>query len=146
MNKIIILVVVVVLVGVGAYVFFGRSEPAPVNLNTNTTTNTNTDTNANKTIDENKGSQKIFDISSKKFEFSVKEMRVKKGDTVTVNLSSSDGLHDWVVDELNARTTQINTGEKTSVTFVANTVGTFEFYCSVGSHRQMGMKGTIIVE
>lgn len=140
MNKIIILVIVLVLVGVVAYVFFNRSEPVPVP--TDTTINQNTDTSTT----AKQETQKTFDISSKKFEFSIKEMKVNKGDTVTVNLTSSDGLHDFVVDELNVRTAQIKTGEKTSVTFVADTVGTFEFYCSVGSHRQMGMKGTIIVE
>ena len=27
-----------------------------------------------------------------------------------------------------------------------NQTGTFEYYCSVGNHRAMGMKGTLIVQ
>jgi uncharacterized cupredoxin-like copper-binding protein len=32
------------------------------------------------------------------------------------------------------------------VQFVADKTGTFEFYCSVGNHRQMGMVGTLVVQ
>lgn len=34
----------------------------------------------------------------------------------------------------------------TSVTFVADETGTFEYYCSVGNHRGQGMIGKLIVE
>ena len=89
---------------------------------------------------------KEFTIEAKKFEFSVKEIRVKKGDFVRINLKSVDGFHDWVVDAFNAATKQINTGGSSSVDFKADKTGTFEFYCSVGTHRQMGMVGKLIIE
>lgn len=88
----------------------------------------------------------VFNVTGKNFEFSVKEMKVKKGDTVTVNFESTGGFHDWVVDEFKAATKQVNPGTKTSVTFVADKAGTFEYYCSVGKHRASGMVGTLIVE
>ena len=34
----------------------------------------------------------------------------------------------------------------TSVTFIADQEGSFEYYCSVGNHREEGMVGTLIVE
>lgn len=89
---------------------------------------------------------KEFAVEAKKFEFSVKEIRVKKGDFVRINLKSADGFHDWVVDAFNAATKQINTGDSSFVGFKADKIGTFEFYCSVGTHRQMGMVGKLIVE
>ncbi len=89
---------------------------------------------------------KEFTITGKKFAFNLTELRVKKGDTMTINFESVDGLHDWVVDEFSARTAQVSTGGKTSVTFVADKVGTFEYYCSVMKHRAMGMVGKLIVE
>jgi plastocyanin len=89
---------------------------------------------------------KTFNLTGKNFEFSQKEIRVKKGDTVTVNFESTSGFHDWTVDEFNAKTQQVEVGTKTSVTFVADKAGTFEYYCSVGSHRQAGMVGTLVVE
>jgi plastocyanin len=85
-------------------------------------------------------------ITSKNFSFDRTEIRVKKGDTVRVTLKNEGGLHDWVVDQFNAATSKVGAGETTSVEFVANKAGTFEYYCSIGEHRQMGMKGNLIVE
>ena len=90
---------------------------------------------------------KSFEVSAANFAYSTKEIRVKKGDTVTINFQSTGGLHDWVVDEFEgARTDQVRPGTKTSATFTADKSGTFEFYCAVGDHRAMGMVGKLIVE
>ena len=89
---------------------------------------------------------KEFTINGKNYEFDVKEMRVSEGDTVRVEFTSSSGFHDWTVDEFNAATDQVSTGKSTSIEFVANKAGTYEYYCSVGSHRLRGMVGTLIVE
>lgn len=90
--------------------------------------------------------EQVFNLDSFRFGYSEEEIIVNQGDTVTINLTSSDGRHDWVVDEFNAATEIIEEGETTSVTFVADQVGEFEFYCSVGSHREQGMVGTLIVQ
>lgn len=89
---------------------------------------------------------KIFNITGRNFSFSTSEIRVKKGDQVTINFESTDGFHDWVVQEFGAVTARVNTGGKTSVTFTADKSGTFEYYCSVSAHRAAGMKGQLIVE
>ena len=86
-----------------------------------------------------------FDISGAPFKFSVKEIRVKQGDIVRINFTNSEGLHDWVLDEFNARTKQLKAGESETVEFVADKKGTFEYYRSVGTHRPQGMAGTLIV-
>lgn len=80
------------------------------------------------------------------FSFSQEEIRVKQGDTVKITLNAIDMPHDWVVDELDARTAIAQPGETVEVEFVADEVGEFEYYCSVGQHRANGMVGTIIVE
>lgn len=87
-----------------------------------------------------------FDVTGTNFEFSVKEMRVKKGDTVLIRFSNEGGFHDWVIDEFNASTPRISEGGEAMVEFVADKAGEFEYYCSVGSHRQLGMVGRLIVE
>ena len=89
---------------------------------------------------------KEFTLDSFNFGYSETEIRVQEGDTVTINLTNSDGFHDWVVDEFDAATDKIRAGETTSVTFVADAAGTYEYYCSVGNHRQQGMVGTLVVE
>lgn len=85
-------------------------------------------------------------VTGENFSFSPNKITVKKGQTVKINFTSKQGFHDWVVDEFDAHTEQINAPNSSSVTFVANKAGEFEFYCSVGQHRQLGMVGTLVVE
>ncbi|MEX0930908.1 MAG: plastocyanin/azurin family copper-binding protein [Candidatus Paceibacterota bacterium] len=89
---------------------------------------------------------KVFNISAENFTFDVTEMRVQEGDTVTINFTVTEGLHDLVIDEFDVATPQMTANGQSSVTFVADAAGTYEYYCSVGSHRAMGMVGSLIVE
>ena len=73
-------------------------------------------------------------------------MRVKKGDTVKIHFLSVGGMHDWVLDEFSAKTPRVSEGQSADIEFQATKTGTFEYYCSVGTHRQMGMVGKLIVE
>ncbi len=89
---------------------------------------------------------KEFNITGQNFAFSQDTITVKKGDTVRINFTSAGGFHDWTLDGFNARTEQVNEGQSSSVIFVADRAGSFEYYCGVGSHRALGMKGTLLVE
>jgi plastocyanin len=89
---------------------------------------------------------KEFVVEGNNFAFSVKEMTVKKGDRVRVVFNNKDGRHDWRLDEFaGAATKVIMGGQSETIEFTADKAGSFEYYCSVGSHRQMGMKGTLTV-
>ena len=74
------------------------------------------------------------------------QIKVKQGDTVKVVMNSVEGMHDFNIDELSVKTKVIKDGETVEATFVADKVGTYEYYCSVGNHRAMGMVGTLVVE
>ena len=74
------------------------------------------------------------------------QIKVKQGDTVKVVMNSIEGMHDFNVDEFNVKTKVIKDGETVEATFVADKVGTYKYYCSVGNHRAMGMVGTLVVE
>jgi nitrosocyanin len=89
---------------------------------------------------------KEFTVTGSNFAFVPNELKVKKGDTVKITFKNSGGMHDFVLDEFKAKTDIIKGGEQAEVTFTADKAGSFEYYCSVGSHRAMGMKGTLIVE
>jgi plastocyanin len=91
-------------------------------------------------------SVKTFTVSGKPFSFDPSEIRVKKGDTVKIVFKNTEGIHDWVIDEFNVRTPKIQAGQTATIEFIATKTGTFEYYCSVGSHRAQGMKGKLIVE
>ncbi len=101
------------------------------------------------TMEQNKPAgvtEKKFEVNGQPFSFDPKEIKVKKGDMVIITFHNKLGMHDWVLDEFNVRTKQLKAGETETISFVANKTGTFEFYCSVGNHRMMGMKGNLIVE
>ncbi|MFY9463350.1 MAG: cupredoxin domain-containing protein [Candidatus Sungiibacteriota bacterium] len=88
---------------------------------------------------------KEFIITGKNFSFTPSTLTVKKGDTVKITLKNIGGTHDLRIDGFNATTQRIGTGEQDTVTFIADKTGSFEFYCSIGSHRRIGMKGTLTV-
>lgn len=89
---------------------------------------------------------KSFTIEASNFSFNPAAIQVNKGDKVSITLVNKNGFHDLVIDGYNVKTNGVNSGQTATVTFVADKVGTFEYYCSVGNHRQMGMKGTLIVK
>lgn len=89
---------------------------------------------------------KSFEVSGKPFEFDPKEIRVKQGDTVKITFNNTQGFHNWTLDQYNVQTKQIQAGQSDSIQFVADRAGTFEYYCSVGNHRAMGMVGKLVVE
>lgn len=87
-----------------------------------------------------------FTVDGGNFYFTPGTIKVKKGDTVIINFKNDGGMHNWVLDEFQVTMAPIKTGQTAAVQFVADKAGTFEYYCSVGSHRAMGMKGQLIVE
>jgi len=100
----------------------------------------------NSSMEKESDEQIIINIDGKNFEFSESEIRVKEGDKVKIVFTSTEGIHDWTIDEFNAKTKAVSEGVTTEVEFVASQKGTFEYYCSVGNHRSLGMKGNLIVE
>jgi nitrosocyanin len=92
------------------------------------------------------GEVKEFTVEGKNFSFSPSTLTVNKGDTVKITFKNSGGMHDFVLDEFNVKTKPIESGASETVSFTANKAGTFNYYCSVGNHRAMGMQGTLTVK
>jgi plastocyanin len=93
-----------------------------------------------------RGEVKEFTVTGTNFKFDTTEMTVNKGDTVRITFVSESGMHDFVLDEFDAKTAVLESGGTETIEFVADEAGEFEYYCSVGSHRQMGMVGTLTVQ
>ncbi len=92
------------------------------------------------------GAVKEFTVTGSNFSFSLKEMKVAKGDKVRITFKNAEGFHDFRIAEFNVATKQLKAGAEETVEFVADKTGTFEYYCSVGQHRAMGMHGNLIVQ
>ncbi len=88
---------------------------------------------------------KEFTVSGTNFAFEPSTITVNKGDNVRIVFKNTQGFHDWKIDEFGAATKQTGAPTEEVLEFVADKAGTFEYYCSVGQHRAMGMKGTLVV-
>src|SRR3990167_4242135 len=89
---------------------------------------------------------KEFVISGQNFSFTPSSITVKKGDKVKITFKSIDGFHDFKIDEYGIATQQLKSPAEEVLEFTADKVGNFEYYCSVDSHKAMGMWGTFEVE
>ena len=139
-----ILIVIVILLIIGALLYFGNpvSNPPPQNSSTSQLDSGNSQSNDSGDTTP----LKEFTLSAKNFSFTPSTIRVQKGDRVKITLQNTGGMHDFVIDEFGVATKKIQDGQSDTIEFTADKSGVFEFYCSVGTHRAMGMKGSFIVE
>ncbi len=77
-------------------------------------------------------------------QFSLKEIAVKKGDKVKININVKSGRHDFKIDEFNIYK-DTPTGQITTVEFIADKVGEFVYYCAQPGHRELGQWGILKV-
>lgn len=131
-----IMIIALALVLSGCILDRSKKISIPVN---NQDINTNINQNTDSVVKE-------FTVEGDNFTFSLAEIKVNEGDTVRIKLVNKEGFHDFVLDEFNVATQKLQVNQEETIEFVANKKGTFEYYCSVGTHRQMGMKGNLIVE
>jgi len=89
------------------------------------------------------GEEKAITVDASNFLFEPEEIRVKKGDTVTITLANKEGNHGMAIPDLNVDIKK-NNG---TATFKADKAGEFEIICSVmcgAGHSDMTSK--LIVE
>lgn len=91
------------------------------------------------------GEIKSFDIEGSNFKFVPNQIVVNQGDTVQINFTSTQGVHNLVIEGLNLQTKTVQAGESDQLTFVAGQKGTYNIYCGIGNHRAMGMVGVLVV-
>jgi cytochrome c oxidase subunit 2 len=68
------------------------------------------------------------ELAASKFEFSAREIRVRKGHAVTFVLSASDFVHGFSVPDFHVRTDLVP-GKAVEVTFTPHKAGRFVFLC-----------------
>ena len=163
MNKTVLITILSIVVIAGVFFMAGKNNSAQDSAkNTNTTevgenqssplnpsgqsAQDVAEPNGGAIAEQTDSEVKEFVVDGFNFGFSLSEIRVKKGDRVRIVFKNTGGYHDFNIDELNVKTKIINTGEQETVEFVADKVGEFEYYCSVGNHRELGMRGKFIVE
>lgn len=91
-------------------------------------------------------SLEVTQIDAGGFYYKPNILKVKKGEKVKIEIKAVDMMHDFNIDELGIKSPIVQSGESAIVEFVADKVGEFEYYCSVGQHRNLGQVGKLIVE
>ena len=95
---------------------------------------------------------KTFNVTAHQFAFTISPSPfvVNQGDTVTLNITSSDVSHGFFLESYATNNNNgfvLQKGKTTTVTFVANTPGTFTYFCTVSScgAGHANMSGTMTV-
>lgn len=88
----------------------------------------------------------VINVEAGSYYYKPDVITVKQGQKVRLVLNSVDMMHNFNIDELGVKIPITQSGNTSQVEFTAETVGTFEYYCSVGNHRQMGQVGKLIVQ
>lgn len=141
MGRFISIIIIAILIAGGFLLFKDRSV-APTDLETGAGS-----TNSEEPVNDSAANENVkeFSVDAAPFSFAPSSMTVNKGDTVKITVRNVNGVHDLKIDEFGASTRLLNAGESETITFVADKAGTFEYYCSVGNHRALGMVGTLSV-
>ncbi len=135
MTRNYLIIGIILIVGVLAYSLISRQSNLASLINPNSQ-------NISPTEQVN---TKEFTITSANFSFTPNQIIVNQNDRVKITLKNTESAHDFRLDEFNAAIPVVQGGQEASVTFIADKKGTFEYYCSVDGHREMGMVGKFIV-
>ncbi len=74
--------------------------------------------------------ERTFQIDAHQFAYSPSELKVNTGDTVTIQLVSSDVVHGIYVDDYDI-SVETDPGQSAILTFIADKPGSFRFRCNV---------------
>lgn len=144
MNKTFLVVVLLIIVGAGGFFFMKKQHATQTAVPQPTTAMQKEEPTKEPT--QAMSDVKEISVEGGMFYFKPNVIKVKKGEKVKITFTNKEGVHDFVIDELNVKSKRIDEGQSDTVEFTPDKTGSFEFYCSVGNHRQMGMKGTLVVE
>ena len=74
--------------------------------------------------------ERTFRLDARQFAYSPSELKVNIGDTVTIQLVSTDAVHGLYVDGYDV-SVEADPGQTQTLTFVADKPGSFRFRCNV---------------
>ncbi|MBI4092756.1 MAG: cupredoxin domain-containing protein [Candidatus Kerfeldbacteria bacterium] len=173
MGKVIWTVIIIVLIGFGVWYFVGTtSQNANENAaatNTTTTANTNAqqflttnkNENANQNVNQNANlnanantnaatsqTGPDYSVSMTDYAFTPATITADLGKTVTVKVTNNGGLtHSFVINGLSVNSGLLAPGQSKTISITTpSSAGTFEYFCSVSGHKDLGMKGTLTVQ
>ena len=86
-------------------------------------------------------------VSVKEFTYTPSTISLKKGESAKIALvNNGTTAHNLTIEGLNLATKTINPGESDDISFTPSAAGTYTFFCSVDSHRDLGLTGTLTIQ
>lgn len=89
---------------------------------------------------------KAVTVTASNYSYDVREIRAKKGENLKVLFINQEGMHDFVIDDLNVKSGTVMGGNSVELSIPTDVPGTYEYYCSIGDHKARGMVGKVIIE
>lgn len=86
----------------------------------------------------------IITAKDMKFNETHPTIKVAYGETVRIIFRNEDAgmKHDLVIEDLNLRTPVLQPGQEAVIEFLAQSEGTFKYYCSI---HPISMRGTLLI-
>ena len=109
----------------------------------------NAATQASTTSSGGGGAGGTVDLSATDFKFTPSDPSVKAGDVTFKMTNDGQTTHSLEIEDVNGQDVELegDVSPGQSGTLTANLKpGTYEFYCPVDSHKEMGMEGEITVK
>ncbi len=145
-NAVVGIIVVLVLI-VGGWWMLRLQKNAPVTPSPEATQPASESATASSSPSAAMSETTEIKVSGNEFAFLPAKLSVKKGQKVMISFQNTGKLpHNLTIDKLGIATKTIGAGQTDTVEFTADQAGTFAIYCSVGTHRQQGMEGTLTVQ
>ena len=143
------IIIVVLVVVIGGYLLMRVTSEAPTPTKEEVPakeTSKTTKQDSKTTEQAPTGEVKEFTMTATKWEFTPSTITVDQGDTVKLQIKSTDVAHGFGLPEFKINE-RLEPGETVNVEFVASKKGTFEFACTVScgiGHSEMA--GQLIVK
>jgi plastocyanin len=104
---------------------------------------------ASEDVEEDVSDEDAYEVSIKMSEYNISPSIISidaHKDTTFILKNLGFTTHNFVVEELDIYSGVIPPGESKTITFTAEEPGEYDFYCSIGNHRDNGMEGILIVK
>ncbi len=99
------------------------------------------------TTSETGGKINEIKVSAKEFAYTPSTITVNKGEKVRITLTNDGAAsHNLSIQGLGISTKTIVPGESDSIEFTPSTAGSFTFFCTIDSHKDLGLTGTLEVK
>ncbi len=140
-NLLIVFGVLIAVVIAGA-IFIRSPKPSPT-----PSTSESQATPATEAVNEAGAEVNEIKVSVKEFSYTPSVITVNKGEKVRIVLTNEGATdHNLSIERLGISTKKIGPGGSDSIEFTPQVAGSFIFVCTVDSHKDLGLTGTLEVK